>query len=175
MEALIEQAPLTQSIGLQCTSRKRRSFPCLRRQSSFATMTTTVCSTRASKRCLVSPISSTLSLSGSDDIQKVMDPPVEKRTLLLRKWYATQEQTTGLKDMLSKVEVQEISFPSDLEFKPKEGGKQGHRGAKDKDEDEMTSKGALESDGDDSPKPCKCKANCELALSLPKKCTFVEM
>lgn len=104
-----------------------------------------------------------------------MDPPVEKRTLLLRKWYATQEQTTGLKDMLSKVEVQEISFPSDLEFKPKEGGKQGHRGAKDKDEDEMTSKGALESDGDDSPKPCKCKANCELALSLPKKCTFVEM
>ena len=77
--------------------------------------------------------------------------------------------------MLSKVEVQEISFPSDLEFKPKEGGKQGHRGAKDKDEDEMTSKGALESDGDDSPKPCKCKANCELALSLPKKCTFVEM
>ena len=52
-----------------------------------------------------SPISSTVSLSGSDEIQKVANPPVQKRTLPLQKRHPTQEQIAGLKEALSKVEV----------------------------------------------------------------------
>ena len=114
----------------------------------------------------------TLSLSGSDGIQKAVNPPVEKRTLLLRKCRPAQEQTAGLKEMLSEVEVLDISSPSGSEFKPEEGGKQQSGGAEDEDEDETTSEGAPESDGDN---PCKRKAKRELASRPLKKRTFVEV